>query len=122
MPELIIIRGLPGSGKSTLAKKFIDFKHVEADMYFITNSGEYRFNPESLKDAHEWCKSRVSYYLRNNFNVVVSNTFSQKWEMEPYLKMEAKITVVECQGAFDNVHGVSIEKILRMKNRWEAYP
>lgn len=122
MNELVIIRGLPGSGKSTLGKKFValGFVAVEADSYFI-NSGQYVFNPSLLKDAHQWCYEAVRSALRDN-PVVVCNTFSRIWEMQKYLDLPNPKTVIECQGMFGNIHGVPMEAILRMRNRWEVYP
>lgn len=40
-PKLILIRGLPGSGKSTLAETMTGFEHLEADMFFIDEKGDY---------------------------------------------------------------------------------
>lgn len=128
MNKLILIRGLPGSGKSTLAKKYVadhGFVHVEADMYFIDHvgTGQYIFNPSKIKDAHRWCQESARVYLANGYNVVVSNTFTQLWEMEPYIKMAelagATIKIIETTGKFQNVHGVPQETIARMAARWE---
>ena len=47
--ELYILRGLPGSGKSTLAESLGGY-HIEADMYFTNDDGEYNFDPSSLPD------------------------------------------------------------------------
>lgn len=52
---LVLIRGIPGSGKSTLAKAMPGFFHVEADMYFVDDSGNYRFGGERLREAHACC-------------------------------------------------------------------
>ena len=51
MGHLILVRGLPGSGKSTEAKKIAKtgYYHFEADQYFITPSGEYKFDKNLLK-------------------------------------------------------------------------
>jgi predicted kinase len=123
--QLILIRGLPGSGKSTLAKMFADechFSHFEADMFFITN-GIYTFNPKLLNAAHAWCLDRTATQLSNGANVVVSNTFSQKWEMEPYTKLAEKlyvnIKIIECQSYFGSIHNVPAETIAKMQARWE---
>ena len=53
---LILIRGLPGSGKSTMARvKYPNHIHLEADMYFEDDKGNYNFDPKKLKEAHKWC-------------------------------------------------------------------
>ena len=88
MKELFLLRGVPGAGKTTLAKS-IGGKHLESDMYFVDPvTGYYNFNPIKLKDAHKWCQNSVAAAMHNNESkIVVSNTFTQKWEMEAYYEM-----------------------------------
>lgn len=124
MKELFLLRGLPGSGKSTLAKA-LGGEQVEADQYFIVD-GEYRFDPTKIKTAHEWCRSQVSDWMFLEFErIVVSNTFTQEWEMEPYFQMAKEkgymvfSLVVENRHGGENVHGVPAEKLQQMKNRFE---
>lgn len=120
--KLTIIRGLPGSGKSTLAKK-IDAIHFEADMYFVNYKGEYKFNPSKIKLAHKWCQKEVELTLAGGESVVVSNTFTQRWEMQPYLdmakKLGAEVEAIKCTGDYGNIHGVPEDAIQRMRDRWE---
>lgn len=92
MPKLLLIRGLPGSGKSTLARALGDagWFHVEADMWFTrdTDAGQvYAFNPKEVGKAHDWCQKQAAMALERGDNVVVANTFSRKWEIEPYAAM-----------------------------------
>jgi hypothetical protein len=120
--RLVIIRGIPGSGKTTYAKSLGIDQHYEADMYFdLYNGGQ--FDPKKIKLAHEWCQNNVRYALTVGADVVVSNTFTRKWEMEPYLKMaqEFGITpeIVVCRGTYQNVHGVPPEKVKEMADRFE---
>lgn len=124
MKELYLLRGLPGSGKSTLAKS-LGGKHFEADMYFVRD-GEYKFDVTKLKDAHEWCRSSVGGLMINEEpKLVVSNTFTQEWEMEPYYKLAEKYgyrvhsLIVENRHGGMNEHGVPEEKLEQMKNRFE---
>lgn len=126
---MILIRGLPGSGKSTLAQllcKLGTFSWFEADHFFLNIKGDYEFKPRILKAAHEDCRMRTHYALAHNSSVIVSNTFSQKWEMKPYLTMAKAYNieplVVECKGQWPNIHNVPQEVIERMKQRWESYP
>lgn len=126
MAKLIVIRGIPGSGKSTLARKLLAEGtadvHFEADMFFELNSA-YKFQPEKIGAAHQWCQNQVKAALAAGKNVIVSNTFVKKWEMEAYVKYAAENSIpVElhiCRGEYQNVHGVPTDKVQQMKNRFE---
>lgn len=122
---LILVRGLPGSGKSTLAKqlaKHNSYAHFEADMYHIVD-GTYQFNPKCVPLSHQWCKNQTKIALQEGFSVIVSNTFTQKWEMWDYTSMASDLNVdtqiIECHGTFTNIHNVPTHAIERMRNRWE---
>lgn len=123
MNELIIIRGLPGSGKSTLARKFVrlGFLHYETDMFFLDDAGNYYFDRVRLSEAHEWCQAAVRVALEEGENVVVSNTFTQTWEMQPYLDMTTNRTILTAEGKYQNLHGVPEAAIEAMKLRWERF-
>ena len=119
---LFIIRGLPGSGKSTLAHQISPIVW-EADQFFMVD-GNYCFQPELLKQAHTWCQNQVLRSMQDNHPVVaVSNTFTQRWEMQPYLDMAKdhgySVFTVVCQNNFGNIHGVPEESLERMRSRWE---
>jgi predicted kinase len=123
--ELILLRGLPGSGKSTLAKTFKTVEHYEADMFFMRGNG-YEFDATKLKAAHEWCQDMVFMSMkRNEPTIVVSNTFTQEWEMEAYYKLAEQYgyrvhsIVVENRHEGVNEHGVPADKLEQMKNRFE---
>ena len=92
---LTLVRGLPGSGKSTFAH-FIwnDYAICEADKFFYDTEGNYNFDATKLRQAHEWCRNQVETRMKDNQNnpqfypeIVVSNTFTQEWEMEAYYKL-----------------------------------
>ncbi len=121
---LTLIRGLPGSGKSTLAE-LLSYQdnhiHYETDMYFIKD-GVYQYDASKIKDAHMACQRHVRSALANAWNVIVSNTFTQMWEMRPYLEMPyTNLKVIECHGKFQNIHNVPNEVIEKMRARWEPY-
>lgn len=125
MAHIYIIRGLPGSGKSTFARKLASATgayHVEADMYFIRSDGQYDFRREMLKAAHAWCQDMAATAISAGEDVIVSNTFTQRWEVEPYLKMGAEaVTIITCEGDYGNIHGVPDAAIARMRERWERF-
>lgn len=120
---LTLIRGLPGSGKSTIAKQYTD-KHLEADMFFVNNEGEYHFQPKLLKEAHDWCQKQCELLLKQKQSVVVSNTFVKHWEMKTYRQLAkqngAKLVIKTCTGKYTSIHDVPIATIQKMKKQWQA--
>ena len=125
--QLFILRGIPGSGKSTIAES-INPKgyNVEADMYFTVDD-KYIFDPSMLGEAHKWCNSMVEEWMNEEVSkIVVSNTFTQEWEMAPYFKMAEEkgyvvhSLIVENRHNGTNVHNVPSSSIERMKNRFEV--
>lgn len=122
MNHLYIIRGLPGSGKSTFVHEALpsDILLVEADQFFMTEFGEYIFDPNKLPEAHEWCYNTVINFL-NFTDVAVANTFSRIWEMQKYLGLPNPKTVITVEGNYPNIHGVPDSVIQKMKDRWEKY-
>jgi predicted kinase len=126
MKELYLLRGLPGSGKSTLAKSLGGI-HIEADMYFTNLVGEYEFDATKLKEAHAWCQNAVNVWMRSDLpKVIVSNTFTQEWEMQPYFDLAEKYgyrvysLIVENRHGGVNEHNVPQESIDRMHNRFQV--
>ena len=122
---LTICRGISGSGKSTFAK-ILGGQHYEADMYFIDEEGNYNFDGSKIKDAHKWCQSFVETDMVLEYpKIVVSNTFTQEWEMEPYFKLAKEYgytvftIVVENRHGGVNQHGVPEDKLQMMKDRFQ---
>jgi predicted kinase len=126
MKELFLLRGLPGSGKSTLAKSISEV-YYEADMYFVDADGNYNFDATQIKDAHNWCQTMTRMAMEYNTpKIVVSNTFTQEWEMESYYELAEKYgyrvysLIVENRHGGVNEHGVPEEKLEQMKERFNV--
>lgn len=129
MNNLILLRGLPGAGKSTVAEligaKGAGYAHFEADMYFMED-GVYKFDPAKLRMAHNWCQIQTEKAMADDTAIViVSNTFTQEWEMERYYELgkiyNYRVTslVVENRHGGVNVHNVPEDKLEAMKNRFQ---
>ena len=127
---LTLVRGLPGSGKSSFAESISADSMVAADDFFMED-GEYCFDPSKLPQAHAWCLKEAQRHLWEcDSGVVVHNTFTQRWEMEPYIQLAARIGVrLNVVSVFDggctdeelverNSHGVPLEAIARMRERF----
>lgn len=136
MKLLYIVRGLPGSGKSTIAEKLAPKWWVfEADQFFCDKDEHgnpiedtYSFDAKKIAFAHKDCQERVRHSMHrcvDDTTLVVSNTFTQKWEVKPYIELAKKygyeVQIITVQSNFKNVHGVPQESIMRMKNRWETF-
>jgi predicted kinase len=131
MKSLYLLRGLPGAGKSTLAKS-IGGTHFEADMFFLDENSNYKFDVTKLKDAHAWCQGQVNMAMilnvttGENEKIIVSNTFTQEWEMAAYYELAKQwgytvfSLIVENRHGGVNDHGVPDDKLEIMKNRFEV--
>jgi predicted kinase len=125
MPKLYLLRGCPGSGKSTLANALAytpDVFHVEADQYFFDDNGNYNFDINKIGHAHKWCQDVTTRFLKEGYDVVVSNTFTTKKELKPYFEIAANYgiipQVIVCQNEFQNIHSVPEETLRKMKARF----
>jgi predicted kinase len=126
---IYIVRGCPNAGKSTFAKTLGGI-HIEADQYFVDGDGNYNFDGSKIKLAHEYCKGQTEAWMKtdgtqvNVDKIVVSNTFTQEWEFQPYLELAEKYgyktfcIIVENRHGNTNEHNVPEDKIEQMKNRF----
>lgn len=132
--KLIVFRGIPGSGKSTMAKtlqkSYICAGYTtalyEADMYFMTESGEYKFDGKLLGKAHEWCRNQVSESLDRCQVVIVANTNLTEKEMKLWEEIakekSSDMDVFHLLTNFGTIHGVPQETIDKMKEREIDWP
>lgn len=129
---LHIVRGLPGSGKTTFAHG-LTATNFCADDYFTKANGKYAFDASKLNEAHTQCQERVKAAMQaDNSSIAVHNTFTQAWEIEPYLQLAAAYNYrVQYHQLFDaglsdsalaqrNLHGVPEAAIARMRARWQT--
>ena len=130
MKTLILVRGLPGSGKSSFANYMFSNNVFETDQYFYDSDGNYNFDASKLNIAHIDCQNRVESMMANRINqhnseIVVANTFTQNWEMQPYFNLAEKYEynvvslIVENYHNSKSIHNVPDETIEKMKNRFE---
>lgn len=120
---MFLLRGAPGSGKSTMAERIRGCGGAlifETDNFFVDsiNRHDYHFDSKLLGIAHSWNQGEVIRACRDcpTVPVIVANTFSQNWEIEPYLKIakafKRRVFVVTLRTEHDNVHNVP-EKTVR---------
>ena len=140
---LIIVRGLPGSGKTTMAGRLMtkleegtgEFGTADmfcADDYFIKD-GVYQYDAARLREAHTLCELRVLQNMIHDVSVVVHNTFTREWEMSPYLQAAEVLGqdagvfslfdsgMTDLELANNNSHGVGVDTISKMRDRWEPH-
>ena len=131
LPEkiLYLVRGIPGSGKSTFGKSLGGI-HIEADQHFMID-GVYKFDGSQIKNAHNYCQGQTRAWMNvesdqiDTSKIVVSNTFTQEWEMQPYFDMAKEYgykvfsVIIENRHNGVNEHNVPEEKIEQMRNRFE---
>lgn len=122
-----IIRGLPGSGKTTVARKTegpeggsVKNVHLENDMFF-TSRGVYKFDRRRIKQAVEWCRGEFVKALRAGNTPIVANTFTQKKEIDPYVKAAreagVRLIIITCTGQYGSIHKVPMSVMAKLAKR-----
>lgn len=73
--ELVMITGKNTKYCQHLAQKLrvVGFKHYDADMYFIEDTGHYHFNAKEMLAARSWCKREALNAVTKDKSVVVSS-------------------------------------------------
>ena len=88
--------------------------------------GSYLYEDSKMQKAINWCQNRTRNALLQGHNVVVANTFCRGLEWECYVGMAinlgANLRFVEAVGCYKSVHNVPVERIERMRARWETLP
>ena len=124
--NLVLVRGISGSGKTTVANMFKGTK-ITTDSFWYNAQGDYNFDVSRLSEAHEWCWKAVEILMSNGEEtIVVHNTFTKMWEMNPYFNLAKKhgymvhTIIVENRHGSKNVHGVPDDVLEKQKSRFEV--
>jgi predicted kinase len=129
--SLILLRGLPGSGKSTLAHVLSEnntYPIFSVDDYFTDETtGEYIFSFSNNHLAYKQCEQLTQDAMRQNIpKVIIHNTFTMDWELEPYFKLASEfkynlfVVTVENYHGKENTHGVSDEQLQKMAEKYKV--
>ncbi len=128
MIHLVLLRGLPGAGKSDFAKLISEqgkYPFFSVDDYFTDSAGQYFFEFSENHKAYKYCLLKTEEALSMGFEkVIVHNTFTMMWEMEPYFKLAEQyrckiyVLTVEHYHNQQNTHQISEEQIRKMADKY----
>ena len=129
--NLILVRGVSGSGKTTFVEEFIEnvSLSIATDDFFVLD-GMYTFDPSYLAKYHQRCIDSVESEMESPStegycNIVVHNTFTREWEMQPYFNLAEKYgynvytIVVENRHKSESIHDVPGNVIKDQRDRFE---
>lgn len=123
-----MLRGLPGSGKSSLAQVLSHQRHpvFSVDDYFTDENGHYHFDHLKNHLAYKSCEERTAKAMqRDEQLIILDNTFTIEWEIEPYFKLAAEhgyrvhVVTVENRHQGKNIHHIPEEQIEKMRLKYK---
>ncbi|WP_196795727.1 AAA family ATPase [Leptospira meyeri] len=127
---LLVLRGIPGSGKTSLANAISLTNGApiySIDSYFENEVGEYHFDYQKNHLAYKDCEAKTKHALERNLPfVIVDNTFTLEWELEPYIRLanefeyKLHVVTVENRHGGKNVHQIPEEQIEKMKAKYRV--
>ena len=124
--KLIIVRGIPGCGKSAFSE-LLSRAICTADDYHTDRKGNYNWLPQNIGKAHDWCKRKCDRFMKKGISpVVVANTSTTEKEFAPYYELAKEngyqvfSIIVENRHGGKDSHGVPVETLEKMKNRFEV--
>ena len=128
--SLVILRGLPGSGKSTLAQLLSEGGQIPVfgiDDYFTDEDGHYHFDHLKNHLAYNHCENRTHQAMLEGMPIIIlDNTFTMEWEMEPYFKLasdmgyQVHVMTVENRHQGINTHNIPEDQIEKMKAKYKV--
>lgn len=128
--HLILLRGLPGAGKTAFARLISEhncYPFYSVDDYFTDEKGIYNFRFEENYKAYEQClQDTEKGIIAAHAKIIVHNTFTLSWEMEPYFALAKKyqliLHVLTMEHYHDgvNAHGVSNEQLKKMADKYQV--
>jgi predicted KAP-like P-loop ATPase len=92
----------------------------------LDENGVYNYDSSKIKQAHFDCQNKCAVKMRNNVSrIVVANTFTEEWEMEPYYEIakmynyRVHTVIVENRHGNENIHNVPLDNLNEMKSRFK---
>jgi len=124
-PTLALVRGWPGSGKSHLVSTHLQgFQKAETDDYYYNSKGEYKYTKSKAKSAHQKCRVEVKKALQAGRHCAVANPMTELRGVAEYLHIAhdlgANIVIIECDGDYQNIHGIHERTVSRYKRDFES--